>query len=228
LVAIVAFLAGRSSKRPTVAASGDTSDRAVVLSVAVQEDAGRGGAAEGDEYFLLGYEELRQRETAEADRVARALADVPVAVPVEGAVITSTYTSRRFHPILRRVRPHWGVDLAAAEGTPVRVAADGVVTHVVRSRSYGLVIDVAHGERYVTRYAHLSAALAKVGDRVEQGSVIGRVGSSGLSTGPHLHYEVFVDGRRRDPAYFLDARMGALAGEQTARVGVIPSGEVES
>lgn len=164
---------------------------------------GGAGGASGRAGIEARYAELRAREEALARDADRVLARVPSLLPVEGARVSSTYTSRRFHPVLRRVLPHRGVDFAAPHGAPVRAAADGVVLYVVRHREYGLLVDVAHGERFITRYAHLSSAAIERGDTVRRGETIGRVGSSGLSTGPHLHYETFVNGRRRDPIHFL-------------------------
>lgn len=164
----------------------------------------RGGAGETGSAFRQRYQALRQSETHAADRAEAALASVPVAVPVRGR-LTSSYTPRRFHPILHRVRPHWGVDIAAPAGSPVTASADGTVVDVATNASYGLVVDVSHrGGEYITRYAHLSAVTVAEGQRVRRGEVVGRVGSTGLSTGPHLHYEVFVRGRRRDPALLFD------------------------
>lgn len=163
---------------------------------------GPAGASERAELEAR-YAGLRTAEEELARDADRLRAAVPSLLPVEGARVSSAYTSRRLHPVLRRVLPHRGVDLAAPHGAPVRAAADGVVLYVVRHREYGLVVDVAHGERFITRYAHLSAADVERGDTIPRGEVIGRVGSSGLSTGPHLHYETFVDGRRRDPIHFL-------------------------
>lgn len=164
----------------------------------------RGGGDEAGSAFAVRYEALRAGETTAADRADALLASVPVAVPVRGR-LTSSYTPRRFHPVLRRVRPHWGVDIAAPSGAPVGASADGTVLDVATSASYGLVVDVSHrGGEYITRYAHLSAVLVREGQRVRRGEPVGRVGSTGLSTGPHLHYEVFVHGRRRDPALLFD------------------------
>ncbi|WP_244973938.1 M23 family metallopeptidase [Longimicrobium terrae] len=140
------------------------------------------------------------------------LASIPTGIPVQGR-LTSSYTSRRVHPILRRVRPHWGVDIAAPLGTPVVAGGDGRVLGVATNPSYGLVADVSHrGGEYITRYAHLSAVMVRKGEAVKRGQPIGRVGSTGLSTGPHLHYEIFVHGRRRDPALLFepDAALGLL------------------
>lgn len=127
-----------------------------------------------------------------------------IGMPVAGQ-LTSAFSARRFHPILHVVRPHWGSDYAAPAGTPVLASADGVVTAAVHSPSYGLAVELSHwGGRLVTRYAHLSAVTVRPGERVRRGQVIGRVGASGLATGPHLHFEIFVGGRRRDPARLLD------------------------
>lgn len=179
------------------------SDGAGSGGVSAGTSGGGAGGGSGRAELEARYAELRAGEEALARDADRVLARVPSLLPVEGARVSSTYTSRRFHPVLRRVLPHHGIDLAAPHGAPVRAAADGVVLYVVRHREYGLLVDVAHGERFITRYAHLSAAETERGDTVRRGETIGRVGSSGLSTGPHLHYETFVDGRRRDPIHFL-------------------------
>ena len=88
-------------------------------------------------------------------------------------------------------------------GTPIHAPADGVISRATRVSDYGKTIDVSHGYGYVTRYGHLSELLVRPGQRVKRGEVIGRVGSTGRSTGPHLHYEVFRDGRRVNPWKYL-------------------------
>ena len=171
------------------------------------------GATGGDAAgagFPERYRELRESELRTADAADAELRSVPLGSPLRGR-LSSSFTPRRYHPILRRVRPHWGIDIAAPQGTQVVAAGDGTVLDVARNRSYGLVVDVSHrGGEYITRHAHLSAVTVREGQRVRRGDVIGRVGSTGLSTGPHLHYEVFVRGRRRDPALLIDP--GAAAG----------------
>lgn len=165
----------------------------------------RVGGSERRSAFADRYEALRTAELRRARRADSILAGVPSTVPVAGARLTGSFTATRFHPILRRVRPHWGVDLAAPEGTPVRAAARGAVIGAMRHPTYGLVVDVRHGREYTTRYAHLSAILVNIGDDVVRGEAIGRVGSTGLTTGPQLHYELFVNGRRRDPVLLFDS-----------------------
>lgn len=121
--------------------------------------------------------------------------------PLRLAYISSRFTNRRFHPILRTWRAHRGVDYAAASGSPVEVTGRGVVVRREVGRSYGRFIDVRHANGYLTRYAHLRgwAAGTAVGSSVAQGQVIGYVGMTGLATGPHLHYEMHRNGRPIDP-----------------------------
>ena len=129
--------------------------------------------------------------------------------PLNFRRISSKFTARRRHPILKTVRPHWGVDYAAPTGTPVSALGDGVVTVAGRKGGYGNYIEVRHSSTYTTCYGHLSkyAKGIKKGTRVEQGEVIGYVGSTGLSTGPHLDFRVKKNGKFVDPLK-LDAPAG--------------------
>ena len=121
--------------------------------------------------------------------------------PMEFSRITSGFTQARLHPILHAMRAHQGTDFAAPMGTPVRATADGDVTVAGEQNGYGNVIIVKHDSTYSTVYAHLSrfADGVKTGARVRQGDTIGFVGQTGWATGPHLHYELRVDGEPRDP-----------------------------
>lgn len=160
--------------------------------------------------FSVRYDALRQEEARSAGGAVGGGSGFPNALPVRGARLTSSFTPRRRHPVLRVVRPHWGVDLAAPAGTPVNSSGDGVVLAAVRNPTYGLVVDVSHLDgAYITRYAHLSSIVVRTGQRVRRGEMVGRVGSTGLSAGDHLHYEVFVSGRRYDPALLFDANEAA-------------------
>jgi murein DD-endopeptidase MepM/ murein hydrolase activator NlpD len=116
--------------------------------------------------------------------------------------ITSGFSNRRYHPILKRYRAHPGIDYGAPRGTPVKTTASGTVTRAGTWGTFGRIVEVRHTRGIQTRYAHLSAIAAgvRVGARVEQGQVIGRVGSTGLATGPHLHYEFLQSGAHRNPA----------------------------
>ena len=115
--------------------------------------------------------------------------------------ISSRFTNSRFHPILQTWRSHRGVDYAADAGTEIMATSDGVVIHRGFDSSYGNSIQIRHPNGFVTRYAHMRAFRSGivVGSRVKQGDVIGYVGSTGLATGPHLHYEMLRSGRHIDP-----------------------------
>ena len=121
--------------------------------------------------------------------------------PVEFRRISSRFSSGRFHPILQRWRAHRGVDYAANTGTPVMATADGVVIHRGPKGGLGNAVEIRHPNGFVTRYGHLSRFNRQVvvGTRVRQEQVIGYVGSTGLATGPHLHYEMLRHGRHVDP-----------------------------
>ncbi len=132
--------------------------------------------------------------------------------PLKNAKVSSHYTLRRYHPVLKIYRPHRGTDFKAKKGTPVIATADGVVQKREFQNGYGNVIFLDHhGGKYTTVYGHLSrfANWLKPGERVHQGDVIGYVGSTGLSTGPHLHYEF------RQGEEYLDAMKVALPQKRT-------------
>jgi len=147
------------------------------------------------------------------DAQGRPLAGGFLRTPLNGARMSSGYGMRR-HPILGYNRMHRGVDFAAPTGTPVYAASDGVIQSVRRERGYGNVIRIRHGNGAMTLYAHLSrfAPGLRPGTRVRQGQTIGRVGSTGMSTGPHLHYELHVNGRAVNPASSRLPAPPALAG----------------
>ena len=119
--------------------------------------------------------------------------------PINFTRVSSNFNPRRLHPVTRRIRPHNGTDYAAPTGTPVWAAGDGTVIEAGYTRANGNYIFLKHGNHIVTRYLHLSRKHVARGDRVRQGQTIGRVGMTGLATGPHLHYEFLVHGRHRDP-----------------------------
>ena len=121
--------------------------------------------------------------------------------PIEFARISSHYNPNRKHPILNTIRAHKGTDYAAKTGTPVKATGDGVIKNAQYSSSYGNYIDIVHFNKYMTRYAHLNgfAKGMRKGAKITQGQTIGYVGSTGLATGPHLHYEVHIDGKHTDP-----------------------------
>jgi murein DD-endopeptidase MepM/ murein hydrolase activator NlpD len=145
--------------------------------------------------------------------------------PVDGARLSSRYGNRR-HPILGYNKMHKGVDFAAPTGTPIFASGDGTVEFVGRRGGYGNYIRVAHRSGYSTAYAHLSrfATSVKSGRQVKQGQIIGFVGSTGRSTGPHLHYEVLVNGRHIDPMSVRTLPGRTLAGGELKRFREFVSG----
>ena len=122
-------------------------------------------------------------------------------LPVIGA-IASGFSYARKHPLLHLVRPHLGVDVAARYGARITAPAAGRISFVGRRFAYGLVVEMEHPGGITTRYAHCSAVLVKEGQRIGKGDLIATVGSSGLTTGPHLHYEILRDGHQMDPTHF--------------------------
>jgi murein DD-endopeptidase MepM/ murein hydrolase activator NlpD len=121
--------------------------------------------------------------------------------PVDFRRISSRFARERYHPVLGKKRPHRGVDYAAKTGTPIKAAGDGKIIHRGTKGGYGKTVIIKHGQTYTTLYGHLSRynKKAKRGSKVKQGQVIGYVGSTGLATGPHLHYEFRVNGVHRNP-----------------------------
>jgi len=117
----------------------------------------------------------------------------------------SSYYGMRTHPLSGRREMHKGIDFAGKLGGPVIAVAKGVVTYAGKRYGYGKVIDIAHGNGYTTRYAHNSRLLVSVGDTVEKGFQIAEIGSSGRSTGPHVHFEVLKNGRETNPVRFIRA-----------------------
>ena len=125
-------------------------------------------------------------------------------MPLRSVRLTSGF-GQRHHPILGGTRFHAGIDLSAASGTPVYATAAGRVQSAGYAGGYGIMVAIAHPGSTQTRYAHLSALAVRAGDSVSQGEVIGYVGSTGRSTGPHLHYEMRVGGRPVDPSRYWSA-----------------------
>jgi murein DD-endopeptidase MepM/ murein hydrolase activator NlpD len=119
--------------------------------------------------------------------------------PLKFSRVSSGFTHARFHPILKRMRPHLGVDYAAPVGTPVRASGDGVVTLAGWDGGYGKTVRIRHPNGYQTLYGHLSRINVKRGQRVAQAEIIGAVGTTGLSTGPHLDYRMIKNGTYVDP-----------------------------
>ncbi len=135
------------------------------------------------------------------DAEGKSLRRAFLVAPVEFRHVSSGFSRSRFHPVLGGFRRHEGIDYAASRGTPVRAAADGVVLRAGYTGGYGKLIEIRHLNGITTRYGHLSVIgpAVRPGARVSQGAFIGRVGSTGLSTAPHLHYEFRVNNVARNP-----------------------------
>lgn len=134
--------------------------------------------------------------------VAPSMAGLSAAgLPVNGTISSDFSTSRR-HPLLGITRPHLGIDITAPRGSRISAPAAGRVSFVGWRFSFGLMVEITHPNGVVTRYAHCRLAMVRTGDRVERGTMIATVGSSGLTTGPHLHYEVWRNGNAIDPLRF--------------------------
>jgi murein DD-endopeptidase MepM/ murein hydrolase activator NlpD len=138
------------------------------------------------------------------DQLKKEARSLPLANPAPGHVVTSPFGVRT-DPIVGTAALHSGMDFRAAVGMEAKVTAAGVVVKAGWNGGYGRMVEVDHGQGYSTRYGHLSQILVKVGDKLKAGDVIGRTGSSGRSTGPHLHYEVRHDGQAVNPLRFLSA-----------------------
>ncbi|HYT72954.1 MAG TPA: peptidoglycan DD-metalloendopeptidase family protein [Gemmatimonadales bacterium] len=130
------------------------------------------------------------------------LAAMPSIMPTKGW-LTSAFMRERVHPILHLARPHEGIDVTAPMSAEIEAPASGIVTEVRWEEGYGNMITLDHGYGLVTRYAHCSKILVARGTRVKRGQTIALVGSTGLSTGPHLHYEVWVNGHPVDPIKYV-------------------------
>lgn len=129
---------------------------------------------------------------------------IPSRMPVEGVKLTSSYGMRN-HPVLGGRRAHKGIDLAGPVGTPIYATADGLVSKAEWFSGYGLYVAIEHGGALQTRYGHMSRLNVADGQRVRKGDIIGFIGSTGRSTGPHLHYEVRVNGEAVNPLPYMQA-----------------------
>jgi len=172
-----------------------------------------GGLGNGDKEFSQLFASWKQTEAPAGTLAAPVQAvSVPSAMPLTQATMTSSF-GMRTHPVLGGRRSHKGTDPGAATGTPVYATADGTVAMAEYYSSYGNYIQLAHGGNMETRYAHLSGYNVSAGQQVRKGDLIGYVGTTGRSTGPHLHYEVRVAGEAVDPRpYMITPQMALAAG----------------
>ncbi len=149
---------------------------------------------------LLGSSFVEVRDSLESQR--ELLLSTPSILPAVGW-LSSSYSRSRMHPLLNTARPHQGIDISAPRGTPIMAAAAGRVRYAARKGDLGLTVEIDHGYGYVTRYGHASKLLVRAGQHVARGDLIAQVGSTGLSTSTHVHYEVLVNGRAVNPMNYV-------------------------
>ncbi len=196
---ISAFVAvGMSAPASATSASAAA---AVEITDAVDEASSPLGT--GDEQFSRLFADWKSLDSGSPTAPApTTTVSVPSRMPLDDARLTSGY-GMRTHPVTGGRRAHKGIDLAAPTGTPVYATADGTVERANWFSSYGKFIKIDHGASMETRFAHLSKIFVSAGDRVKKGQLIGHVGSTGRSTGPHLHYEVRIDGKAVNPMPYM-------------------------
>jgi murein DD-endopeptidase MepM/ murein hydrolase activator NlpD len=184
--------AGQWSERDSLAAAGANGSQALAARVDMDQLTRRANIlvrSIGEAYDSLSSHRARYAAT-------------PSIMPTKGW-LTSAFARERVHPILHLARPHEGIDVSAPMGAEIEAPAAGIVTKVDWVEGYGNMLTVDHGYGLVTRYAHCSKILVVRGQRVKRGQTIALVGSTGLSTGPHLHYEVWVNGKPVNPAKYV-------------------------
>ncbi len=140
-----------------------------------------------------------------ATRKSEMLTCIPAIRPLKNMHEISSGFGRRYHPVLKTLRAHTGVDITAPKGTPVYATADGTVSGENPGSGYGIVVVLNHGYSYQTLYAHLSKKAVRPGQKVKRGQVIGYVGSTGMASGSHLHYEVIKNGQKVNPVYYFNS-----------------------
>ena len=135
--------------------------------------------------------------------------NIPDLMPVSEDVRVSSYFGMRIHPVYKKKQMHWGIDFPLPIGTPIRAAADGIVQKTLqegKKSSYGKHIQIGHDHVYSSLYAHLSKVYVTEGQMIQRGDTIGLSGNTGVTTGPHLHFEVFKNGIHVNPLAFWQKR----------------------
>lgn len=148
---------------------------------------------------------------------------VPSRKPIDAMQLSSGY-GMRVHPVTGRLARHNGIDIPAPHGTPIYATADGIIGRAQRLGGYGLYVEVEHGNNIQTRYGHMSSFIVAAGQRVKKGEILGYVGSTGRSTGNHLHYEVRIAGTPVNPLPFVESGELALAALADADAAVAMGG----
>jgi murein DD-endopeptidase MepM/ murein hydrolase activator NlpD len=211
--AVGALIAGfvlAFSATPSFANSSANADIAAPLRAAQAAKAATQPAGDAEFRSLFGsWRSMDQGTSFAAITDAVRSVSIPSLMPVEGIHMTSNF-GMRWHPVLGGHRAHKGVDLAGAMGTPVHATADGVVGRADWFSGYGLYVQLEHGANLETRYGHMSRLNVEAGQFVHKGDVVGFIGSTGRSTGPHLHYEVRIAGMAVNPIPYMQGEVAAL------------------
>ena len=197
-IRLLAGLPATDSGAPIIPVPGDSSGDSLTRG-------GTGAAREDVETLIQRADLLSARFAAVTDSLesnAQRFASVPSIMPTPGW-LTSQFSRSRNHPLLHISRPHEGIDVAAPMGAPIIAPASGVVMRVGYETGYGNTLEIDHGNGIVTRYAHCSRIDVKSGQRVTRGQRIAAVGSTGLATGPHLHYEIHINGKVVNPLTYV-------------------------
>ena len=217
--AAFAALAGLVSANPAFANSAASAD---IMAPVRAAQASRSADSAGDQEFRRLFTSWQSLDGSEAAEVRSAGAvSIPSLMPVDGVRFTSGF-GMRTHPVLGGRRAHRGIDLAGATGTPILATADGTVARAEWFSSYGLYVQLEHGGAIETRYGHMSRLNVAPGQSVRKGDVIGYVGTTGRSTGPHLHYEVRIAGEAVNPVPYLreEQVVAAAANHDPAATGM--------
>jgi murein DD-endopeptidase MepM/ murein hydrolase activator NlpD len=213
--ALFRMMAGLDSLDPDVlqvgiGGPGTPTPESVPLS---QYDAAIGGEAFAVDFDLRALERranlLLESLSEATDSLATrrsVIQSIPSILPAQGR-LSSGFSSARLHPLYNESVPHEGLDISAPEGTPILASANGTVTFAGQKSGYGLVVEIDHGNGYETLYGHSSRVLVRKGQAVRRGQPIAEMGRTGIATGPHVHYEVHVNGIVRNPLNFVFARI---------------------
>jgi murein DD-endopeptidase MepM/ murein hydrolase activator NlpD len=186
-----------SASAPVLADRGTAGD-AVLGAVSMSQRANVDWLIRRANSLAASFAEVSDTLARHMDKLAR----IPSIMPTAGW-LSSAFSRSRFHPILHYARPHEGIDVSAPMGAPIVAPAAGTVTRVARETGYGNVLEIDHGNGIVTKYAHCSRIVVREGQHVRRGQVIANVGNTGLSTGPHLHYEIHVRGKVVNPLTYV-------------------------
>nr|WP_246543804.1 M23 family metallopeptidase [Novosphingobium profundi] len=218
-VAGAAVFAGTLVAAHPAMANSSAASADIAAPLRAAQSSGQSASGSEDEQFrslFSSWQNYEETGLAAAKPKAQVGAIPPVSIPSRNPLNHSIATSdfgMREHPILGRRMGHKGIDLAAPTGTPVYAPADGLVSRASMFSSYGLFISIEHGGELETRYGHLSRLNVAEGQMVHKGDLIGFVGTTGRSTGPHLHYEVRVDGVAVNPVPYMQSGIAATEGD---------------